>query len=188
MTSKTNSRRSAKEPAVESVRICPDCEGDNDASANVCEHCGYRFPKARGKRKPTTRHNLASVTVRLHSKRGKPDSMRITYGLAGGAGDAEEWVCFQHDANAKEWARDWWRQHGGQSPAPVTTLEAMQRIDGGELSWPVGFGTAVKPGGRRIVHREFEQEDWASWPSTAPTHATVGLPAALRDDDEGDDW
>jgi len=132
--------RDKKEPGDAPIKICPECEAYNHASARQCPECGFEFPAPQPK--VEKRHSVAPIlsTQRepeiyevsgwyfdLHQKDDKPDSMRVEYWGGLGSKVAAEWVCFEHGGFATQKAQQWWYCHEGQAPCPSTTDEALSR-------------------------------------------------------------
>jgi DNA repair protein RadD len=124
-------------------RKCPECQSYCPAGAKDCAECGFVFPEA-GERDLEVRHHTTANGVdilsggdgaqwndvdewalSLHSKPGKPPSMRVTYHV--GLAQANEWVLLEHGSMARARAVQWWTERGGAKPAPRTVDEALQR-------------------------------------------------------------
>jgi DNA repair protein RadD len=105
--------------------ICPECGDRNHAAALVCASCGAFIkdpppPKVeatvsyaqlissfRIKEEPIVTHDISLITYSVHTKIGKPDSLRVEY-YSGLLRVATEWICFNHTGYAQQKARDWW--------------------------------------------------------------------------------
>jgi DNA repair protein RadD len=105
--------------------ICPECGDRNHAAALVCVSCGAFIkdpppPKVeatvsyaqlissfRIKEEPIVTHDISLITYSVHTKIGKPDSLRVEY-YSGLLRVATEWICFNHTGYAQQKARDWW--------------------------------------------------------------------------------
>jgi len=89
------------------VKQCPTCEEMVHAAARVCMHCGHQFPP------PELNHShqaydgailttqvepewldVEDVIYQRHSKKDKPDSVKITYVC--GFTSVSEWLCPDH--------------------------------------------------------------------------------------------
>ena len=84
-------------------------------------------------------------------------------------GDAASWIGraalvksntasqFSDGGYAGQKAAQWWISHGGQTPLPRTTGEALQRADDGELIMPATISVQPRPGTKftDIVGRSF---------------------------------
>jgi hypothetical protein len=104
--------------------ICPDCGERNAPAALVCAACGatikepeapkpldakvsYAALLSAQQQAVNTWHDVTRVDYRLHSKPGKPSSMRVDY-YDGLLCVASEWVCFEHTGYARQKAEQWW--------------------------------------------------------------------------------
>lgn len=120
------------------IRICPDCECINHASARVCVDCGHQFPEPEikvtataadvpilSKSEAEPRH-VTSRTFRFHEGKGdKPPSVKVTYMV--GMTSINEWLCPQHTGFPKTKSDRYWLNHGGLRPMPKTPLEFLER-------------------------------------------------------------
>lgn len=123
-------------PSLPPVRICPDCNTYNHASARVCESCGHEFPKIiaitqqasdqdviAGLSQPVVvDFDVNSIRYSVHNKIGKPPSLKVTYQC--GLRQFKEWICFEHQGYAAHRAQEWWRRRSNL-PCPETTDEAF---------------------------------------------------------------
>lgn len=123
------------------TKTCPNCEATCLIAARECPECGHEFEfvGAQVSTKasalsilsapppPPEWLNVSSVSYSLHSKPGKPSSMKARYrcGLTWYAA----WHCFNHIGYARTMAEKYWRAAGGELPAPATTDEALERTD-----------------------------------------------------------
>jgi len=134
------------------TRVCPDCDSVVHANATECPDCGMQFPR------PIARHAtqadeaevvarkrdvvlpVADVSYGVHRKKGKPDSLKVTYLC--GLRTYSEWVCLEHDGYAGEKARAWWRgRTAHENEAPVSVAEALNRQE--ELVRPAAIRVQV---------------------------------------------
>ena len=119
---------------------CTKCKNVFSRQIGVCPHCGWEIPKQeiemleaqeRERRlhsiRASNRNILSgepeewlvdSVMVHRHSKKGKPDSLRVEYRC--GLNVFREWVCLDHEGFAQEKAHQWWRRRFGD---PVPTVD-----------------------------------------------------------------
>jgi len=119
---------------------CTKCKNVFSRQIGVCPHCGWEIPKQeiemleaqeRERRLHSIRasnRNILSgepeewlvdnVMVHRHSKKGKPDSLRVEYRC--GLNVFREWVCLDHEGFAQEKAHQWWRRRFGD---PVPTVD-----------------------------------------------------------------
>lgn len=160
--------------SVEDVRAktCPGCEELVALNAFECKWCGHQWP--RDDKPAHDPHADASTGIlsterahptmlpvvhwnhEQHIKMGSRDSMHVTY-LAGLA-DYHEWVAFEHGGTATQRACQWWLMHGGQTPFPKSTDEALSRV--GELTKPETISVRLRPGTKYfdIVNRSFARK------------------------------
>ena len=128
-------------------KLCPECGSRNAASATKCMDCGFDFPEpVRIKHSAiadtpavlssqTTVSNaphwadVTRVEYAIHSKEGKPDSLRVDY-YSGMLRAASEWVCFDHEGYARSKAEDWFRQRKpkGFTETPRNTAQVLYWI------------------------------------------------------------
>lgn len=137
------------------IRMCPQCECINHASARACVDCGHEFPEPEIKvnavaddvpimstAEPESRV-VTSRTFRHHpGKADKPDSVKITYMI--GYNSINEWTCPAHKGFAKTKADRYWRDHMGRAPFPTSAMEWITRQS--ELADTVEIH--VKPNGK----------------------------------------
>ena len=152
-------------------RACPDCESLVHIAVPTCPVCGHEWPPSEKPRHDAeadgdtpilstekVRPQMLPVITweaRKHEKFNKPPSMRvdITAGLAA----YPEWVAFEHQGFARQKAQQWWLQHGGDTPLPASTEEALERFRAGEVQPPTAI--SVRPQGKffDIVSRAFSR-------------------------------
>jgi DNA repair protein RadD len=74
-------------------------------------------------------HDITRVAYSVHSKPGKPDSLRVDY-WSGLRCVASEWVCFEHQGYAQQKAHKWWRERWSPccrgEDVPATSEEALE--------------------------------------------------------------
>jgi len=97
-------------------KTCPKCKAITYASAAVCDVCGHKFvmqtklqDKA-GKNDIVVKStqewkDVSGVMYSIHSKVGKPDSLKVTYRC--GLKLIPEWICLDHTGYAKRKADNW---------------------------------------------------------------------------------
>lgn len=105
--------------------VCDACGARNHAAAFTCAECGavIREPEPEEKKPAAvslaailstqaatalTWHSVSRVAYSVHSKPGKPDSLRVDY-WSGFRCVASEWVCFDHEGYARKKAEQWFR-------------------------------------------------------------------------------
>lgn len=131
-------------------KVCKYCKTVNPLDATQCIECGKTF-EGGGAR--TIKHGMRASTAaaisdapvmgdapvwldvnhvnfEIHNKPGSPASLKVGYNCK--PNYVLEWVCFGHTGFAKDKADRWWFARGGNSPAPMTALMALQRLE--ELS------------------------------------------------------
>ena len=147
-----------KEPAGDGeapIKVCPECQTINHASARHCIECDHEFPPPVVKVAPQAASNallstqiqaawcdVTGVTYARHDKPGKPASLRVTYEC--GLARHSEWVCFEHTGFPRDKAVGWWRRRAGNLPPPATVDEALRQLD--QLRRPIAI--QVRPAGQ----------------------------------------
>ena len=121
------------------VKKCPECQSLVPTGLKACPDCGYVWPlravsvdetpsvaNPMGSR--ADRYPVEITSYARHEKRDRsgPPSMRVTY-RTGIVSSYSEWICFEHQGYARDKARKWWRDRGGDSPVPTTVDEALER-------------------------------------------------------------
>ena len=147
-----------KEPAGDGeapIKVCPECQTINHASARHCIECDHEFPPPVVKVAPQAASNallstqiqaawcdVTGITYARHDKPGKPASLRVTYEC--GLARHSEWVCFEHTGFPRDKAVGWWRRRAGNLPPPTTVDEALGQLD--QLRRPIAI--QVRPAGQ----------------------------------------
>jgi DNA repair protein RadD len=67
------------------------------------------------------------VSVRLHSKAGSPDSLRVTYHC--GISQVNEWICIDHTGFAGKKSRAWLRERGIDCPSVADAMARHTEIE-----------------------------------------------------------
>lgn len=143
--------------SVAPVKECPQCEALIHAAARICPHCEHEFPvssnPAHGTvaadavlvaalEKPRT-YTIDRVEYSRHRKRGKPDSVRVTYWC--GISSFQEWLPVEDTRGfVKKHAVAWFWERGAMCPNDVTAALAML----GEGRIPAPDTITVKPDGK----------------------------------------
>ena len=137
------------------VKTCPQCGEIICAGFKDCPECGFVFPKNDAKKQEhgteasdrdpvkgtvITDHAVISVKYSIHSKEGKPDSMRVTYQV-GLFKDVSEWICVEHGGFAQSKAQSWFARRG-VFPMPRTAEDAVDAA----MGCPVPGRISVKDG------------------------------------------
>jgi DNA repair protein RadD len=147
-----------KEPAGDGeapIKVCPECQTINHASARHCIECDHEFPPPVVKVAPQAASNallstqiqaawcdVTGITYARHDKPGKPASLRVTYEC--GLARHSEWVCFEHTGFPRDKAVGWWRRRAGNLPPPATVDAALAQLD--QLRRPIAI--QVRPAGQ----------------------------------------
>jgi DNA repair protein RadD len=152
------------------VKVCPECESFNHASATHCRDCGHEFPRVSKPKFDTQTDDsvpvlstmppqwveASAIAAKVHNadREDKLPTLQVDY-LCGMTWH-KEWLCFDHQGFARKKAERAWSDMGGASPAPVSVEEAYQRRF--ELQAPSEI--LVKPDGRfwRVLARRMKQE------------------------------
>ncbi|SDD06060.1 DEAD/DEAH box helicase [Belnapia rosea] len=140
-----------KEPAGDGeapIKVCPECQTINHASARHCIDCDHEFPPPVVKVAPQAASNallstqiqpvwcdVTGITYARHDKPGKPASLRVTYEC--GLARHSEWVCFEHTGFPRDKAVGWWRRRAGNLPPPATVDAALEQLD--QLRRPIAI-------------------------------------------------
>jgi len=132
------------------IKECPKCLALIHMSIMECPDCGYIFP-AREPDLDKTASNAAimsdeaietisvdSMRVFRHTKKNKPDSMRVDYYC--GLNTFSEWVCFNHTGYPRRKAEMWANRRGYVPPASVD--------DALLIPWPETVRLTVNTSGR----------------------------------------
>lgn len=103
------------------VKVCPQCCTYQPAGVRWCGYCGYEFPRfmqlapsastqalVKAQTEPPKMMKVDHITYKRHQKKGKPDSLCVTYFC--GLTRVQEFVCPEHGDYATEKAKHWWHQ------------------------------------------------------------------------------
>lgn len=142
------------------VRVCPECDTYNPASARFCCNCGQEFPRelkiiASASTEALIREEaefqpayevfrVDKVIYEVHEKEGRPDSIRATYMC--GMRRFRSYICLEHEGYASKKARDWWREASNGLEPPPNTAAAMLCL--GDLREPTSIRVMLSNGGR----------------------------------------
>ncbi len=164
--------------SVDDVRAkeCPKCAELVALNTRECKFCGFLWPheekpkhdaQAEGEvgilsteRVAPTMLPVVGWRLSQHQKIGSPDSVRVSY--MAGIMEYREWVAFEHGGYATQKACQWWTHHGGRTPFPKTTAEALDRFQAGEITMPATI--SVRPNGKfhDIIGRTFAKKEVAA--------------------------
>lgn len=122
------------------VKECPNCHSLIHLSLMECPDCGYNFPKEekpKHEAKASTAPILATGApewlpvltrgFRLHQKEGGKDTVRVEF--FANYTTYRSWLCPGHTGYAKTKSDQFWKQHGGEMPAPSSVEEFLDRVD-----------------------------------------------------------
>lgn len=161
--------------AVDSVRAkeCPGCGDLVALHVRVCADCGHEWPfEEKPKHEARADGELGILSTeavppkmlpvvdwefRPWQKLGSPDSVKVSY--YAGISTYNEWLAFEYAGQPRQRACTWWSMHGGATPFPKTSAEALSRK--GELTMPATI--SVKPNGKffDITGRSFPKAEAA---------------------------
>lgn len=166
---KSKARQDAKAPFV----ICDSCGSRNHAAALVCIDCGavireetqakeeakVSLAAVMSSQKPSVSEvewvPVTNVEYRLHSKPGKPDSLRVDY-YSGYLRTASEWVCFDHTGYARQKAVNWYMSRCAKTH-PGDTQSVLHEIESGFVEPREPIEIAVRRNGKfmEVVSHKF---------------------------------
>jgi DNA repair protein RadD len=107
-----------KEVTTMPQKECPQCHALVALAVMICESCGYKFPQSDKHEETASEADILSkwippetieveyIWFSRHSKKGKPDSLRVDYNV-GIMQSYSEWVCLEHEGFAKRKAIKW---------------------------------------------------------------------------------
>lgn len=167
-------RKSGKGGGDAPIKLCPAetseglCNAWNHTAARYCISCGYEFPIMRTVESEASQHDIIATekyealevddtAYGVHCKKGRPDSLRVTY--KAGLNRFDEWVCLEHSGYARYKAHKWW-QARSDTHVPETAMAAYQQA--GLLRKPVGV--VVEVGGKynRVIETLFDERALAA--------------------------
>lgn len=158
------------------AKECPGCQELVALNTRTCKNCGHEWPheekpkhegKAEGEvgilsteKVPPTMLPVVDWHFYRHQKLGSPDSMRVDY--MAGIGSYREWIAFEHTGYARQKACQFWTAHGGATPFPKSTDEALVRSPL-ELTMPATISVKPRPGTKYIdiIGRSFPVKEAA---------------------------
>ena len=124
---------------INRVKTCPQCRLALHIACRVCPECGFKFGDNEVHESRATNLPVLSeiqkpeclivdeIEYRLHQKKNKPTCLRVIYSC--GLSEVSEFVCPEHGGYAAQKARQWWAKHGGRTPHPATSEEALNRTN-----------------------------------------------------------
>ena len=149
------------------AKECPECKSLAALNARECKVCGHQWPfEEKPKHEARADAEVSILTTekvppkmlpvvewdfKRWTKEGSPDSVRVTF--YAGVQSFNEWLAFEWAGKGRQKACEWWMLHGGSTPFPKSTDEALERR--GELTMPATI--SVRPNGKffDIVNRQF---------------------------------
>lgn len=155
------------------AKECPECQTLAALNQRTCKVCGHEWkveekPKHDShadastgilstERVPPKMLPVVEWNMIRYSKHGSPDSVKVT--IYAGVQSFNEWLAFEFAGRGRQHACEWWMLHGGATPFPKTTEEALERR--AELTCPATI--SVKPDGKyfTITSRTFERKEKA---------------------------
>lgn len=156
---------------VAPVKECPECQLIQAAGKRKCDDCGYEWPEnelrifanAQAAALLSTQDEarwlyISKVHASAHTSRKTGLMMlRLQY-RCGLTDNISEFVCLEHPPSnyAYKKAREWWRRHSGGMEAPLTTMEALGRLN--ELRYPGRLLVQRRGKYHDIIDRDFATE------------------------------
>lgn len=168
------------------ARECDQCGQLVAIQTRVCPHCGFELspPKHEAhsdKDTPVMAMNLETQRKELPVMRWEfakhekgsfdpkpPPTLRVKY--YAGLMTVSEWLALEHQGFGRAKAVEWWRMHGGLSPAPETVDDAIDRRD--ELRMPTHVAVAEDGKWLRVVDRGFDPKAVSQPPEAVATRAS----------------
>lgn len=156
------------------LKVCPDCREVISIKLRVCPECKYEYPvrevvrekhSSRASNLDILRTSLMRAKFDgtqvldvydhkfvIHTKPGKPPSVRIDYYL-NMLDKVSEWICPGHTGYAKQKAIAWWSKHS-DTELPKTAQEMINRRD--ELNLADKIIVAIEGNFPTIVKRFYK--------------------------------
>lgn len=146
------------------AKVCPECEALVAANARKCRECGFEFGEPKHDDRPEdvailsreledmwlpVRSWSAYVYYRGGDLTATP-TLRVDF--MAGVQVLSDFVPFEH-LRAHGLAASWWKEHGGEAPAPLTVIEASSRF--GELTPPAEITVRREGKFTKIAKRRF---------------------------------
>jgi DNA repair protein RadD len=186
------------------VKDCPRCHYEGiPAGKRVCPECDYEFPPPEVKVNTKASNSkviregvdagtwlkVKTVWYKRHTKKGKPDSMRVEY-WGGVVKLASEWICIEHDGFAQKKAIQWFDDRLGQDDyVPADVAEALDRR--AEYKRPARIRVMESNGYDRIVEFDWKGEAPDFMPpqdeQETQQETQASTPEQTQADDDGDD-
>lgn len=147
------------------VKECPECQSLVHAALRFCS-CGHKFPD------PEFNHadrayggavlssqvvaewvDVDYVNYYRHKKEGKPDSVKVTYGI--GMKTISEWLCPDHGGYAAS------RYRARMAALGATALTTDDALDEAEIVWTIPDRIKIKPRADNPKFDEIIQLDYS---------------------------
>jgi len=147
------------------VKECPECQSLVHAALRFCS-CGHKFPD------PEFNHadlayggavlssqvvaewvDVDYVNYYRHKKDGKPDSVKVTYGI--GMNTISEWLCPDHGGYAAS------RYRARMAALGATALTTDDALDEAEIAWTIPDRIKIKPRADNPKFDEIIQLDYS---------------------------
>lgn len=184
------------------IKDCPNCYSLVHASARTCPDCGYVFPEVPKIKTTAGTADLIKgekvaivesfpvelISYTLHTKVGKPDSMKVTY-RCGKNRTYTEYICIEHQGYAERKAMNWWREHSG-GWIPNTTAQGLAETQ--SIMAATHIKVRIDGGYPEIIEHCFDGTNFGATPPSSAkveqVHATPDIPFdAKKFDDYEDD-
>lgn len=149
---------------VAPVKLCPECDTYNHASATVCAECGHKFLREYKFNTTAATDRLISgdapqvedfdvdrVAYSRHEKPGSYPSLLVSYYC--GLRVFKEWVCLEHPTRVKNIAHRWWRTRT-EMPIPSHVEEALENTH--KLQKPARIKVWLNTKHPEILKHEFQ--------------------------------
>ncbi len=127
--------------------LCAGCKAIYPSSEKHCPTCG----EVGGD--PDDWFEVLGISYSIHSKEGKPDSLRVDYRTE--VKDFSEWVCLGHKGYARTVAEQWWRERSS-APCPTKVPMAIGLIYQGAIRRTVRIQVQAEGMFDRVVSCEWE--------------------------------
>lgn len=126
--------------SIPPVKICPTCNTYHHSTVRICSECGYEFPSVVDIQTSASERKLIKedeapevvilsvdhISIARHKKKGKPDSVKITYYC--GARSFNQYLCPEHGGFATRSSKQWWKKRS-EYELPETVDGVLREID-----------------------------------------------------------
>lgn len=154
------------------VKICEVCDAYCHATATRCHECGTLFPVPKPRIEEISSEaeiltsqrvrqsvDVGSIELEPYKARNKPTPTLLVKYIAKGMLKqelAKEWICFEHSGYARNKAIAWWYEMGGNTPAPLSIDEAIDRKN--EINSPCSIEVKKNGNYYQVAARIFKKE------------------------------